>query len=304
MTLPSGNPVVSDTEIDTSWANPTMADLAAEIQDSLSRSGKGGMLVPFQNLDGTSVNPGITFTNQTGTGFYRTALGVGVTFVGAVKAFFAAALARFYTDVQIDGDLGLSTGKVESGVADGASAVAHTLDVTAALTTVGAKLLSIKNAGVEKFALDKDGKIVVGAAPNYALSALSTGSFNTTNLAWTDVTNAVVTGFVATGRPIEIYVVDDGNGVNDFQLGASNSAATLAGVEFQVLQGATVVGFTQLPCPKNDGAADGSASFPPGTMFALTVPVAGTYTFKLQVKSVVATSRSFVRYAKLYVKEI
>jgi len=41
--LPAGNPVISGTVIQTSWANPTMADIGAALTDSLSRSGKGGM---------------------------------------------------------------------------------------------------------------------------------------------------------------------------------------------------------------------------------------------------------------------
>ena len=58
--------------------------------------------------------PGITFTNQTGTGIYRTALGLGLLAFGAVKAFFAAALATFYTPVQMDSTLAV-TGAVTVG---------------------------------------------------------------------------------------------------------------------------------------------------------------------------------------------
>jgi hypothetical protein len=72
-TLPSGNPVVGGTYITTTWANPTMEDLAAALTDSLSRSGAGGMQVPFKNLDGNITTPGITWTNEQNTGFYRAA---------------------------------------------------------------------------------------------------------------------------------------------------------------------------------------------------------------------------------------
>ena len=47
-TLPAGNPVLSSTIIDTSWANPTMEDLGDSLTNSLSRNGEGGMLVPFK----------------------------------------------------------------------------------------------------------------------------------------------------------------------------------------------------------------------------------------------------------------
>jgi len=45
--LPAGNPVIPNTVIETAWANPTMADIAAALSDSLSRSGKGGMGAPL-----------------------------------------------------------------------------------------------------------------------------------------------------------------------------------------------------------------------------------------------------------------
>jgi hypothetical protein len=45
--LPAGNPVLTNTVIESQWANPTMADIAAGLTDSLSRSGKGGMAAPL-----------------------------------------------------------------------------------------------------------------------------------------------------------------------------------------------------------------------------------------------------------------
>ena len=42
-TLPAGNPVLTGTVISSGgWGNPTLSDLAAEMTDSLSRSGQGG----------------------------------------------------------------------------------------------------------------------------------------------------------------------------------------------------------------------------------------------------------------------
>ena len=45
--LPSGNPVVTQTLITSTWANVTMADLALAITQSLSRDGQ---TVPTANL--------------------------------------------------------------------------------------------------------------------------------------------------------------------------------------------------------------------------------------------------------------
>lgn len=72
-TLPAGNPVVSGTIIDTNWANPTMSDMSNEITDSLSRSGKGGMLDQFKAIDGTAGAPAVSFLNQLTMGMYRAA---------------------------------------------------------------------------------------------------------------------------------------------------------------------------------------------------------------------------------------
>jgi len=86
-TLPAGNPVISGTIIDVTWANPTMTDIATALTDSLSRTGSGGMLVPFQNADGTVALPGITWANQPNMGFYRPLLDeMRVSVAGVDKA--------------------------------------------------------------------------------------------------------------------------------------------------------------------------------------------------------------------------
>jgi|SRR5262245_5273352 len=70
-TLPAGNPVTAGTIIESAWANSTMSDIEAALTDSLSRTGSGGMSVPFENADGTMASPGITFANETTSGLYR-----------------------------------------------------------------------------------------------------------------------------------------------------------------------------------------------------------------------------------------
>lgn len=74
-TLPAVNPVAPQTIIDVAWANPTMADLAGALTDSLSRSGSGGMLSPFKNADGVQANPGISWVNEPTSGWYRAGVG-------------------------------------------------------------------------------------------------------------------------------------------------------------------------------------------------------------------------------------
>ena len=63
------------TTIEDSWANTTMNDLAAALTDSLSRTGQGGMQYPLTFGSGDVNDPGIAWTLETGTGFYRNATG-------------------------------------------------------------------------------------------------------------------------------------------------------------------------------------------------------------------------------------
>ena len=73
-TLPSGNPVVTGTPISSGgWANPTLSDLANEMQDSLSRSGKGGLTAPVAIVDGSGAVPGLNFQSEPTTGVRREA---------------------------------------------------------------------------------------------------------------------------------------------------------------------------------------------------------------------------------------
>jgi len=72
-TLPPENPVFPNDTIETDWANTTMSDLGSAMTDSLSRSGKGGMLVPLKFNDGAIGAPGMTWVNEPTSGIYRAA---------------------------------------------------------------------------------------------------------------------------------------------------------------------------------------------------------------------------------------
>ena len=72
-TLVAGNPVVSGTIIESTWANNTMDDIAIAMTDSLSRSANGGMQAPLKFTNGTVASPSQTFTNDPLTGRYLAA---------------------------------------------------------------------------------------------------------------------------------------------------------------------------------------------------------------------------------------
>jgi parallel beta-helix repeat protein len=82
--LPTGNPVVSNTVIEADWANNTLADIANEMTDSLSRNGEGGMLAALRIADGSVGVPGLAFSNETTTGLYRSGAGEWWLTVGGV----------------------------------------------------------------------------------------------------------------------------------------------------------------------------------------------------------------------------
>jgi hypothetical protein len=74
--LPVGNPVVSGTTITTSWANTTFTDMATALTNSLDRTGTAtGMTGQFKAAAGTKAAPGISWGDETASGWYRAASG-------------------------------------------------------------------------------------------------------------------------------------------------------------------------------------------------------------------------------------
>lgn len=89
--------VVTGTVIEAPWANTTMNDLKAEMTDSLSRSGKGGMTAPLKLTDGSSVAPAIAFSLEPSTGWYRAGAGdLKLVVSGAVRFSVNAAGLTWY----------------------------------------------------------------------------------------------------------------------------------------------------------------------------------------------------------------
>tara|TARA_R110000803_G_C11989465_1_gene321792 strand:+ start:16129 stop:17493 length:1365 start_codon:yes stop_codon:yes gene_type:complete len=96
-TLPAGNPVVSGTVIETNWANPTMSDVGSEMSDSMSRSGKGGMLTQFKSISGTMGAPGVSFLDQLTMGLYRaSASDMRVSINGVDRMRFVAGTPQIW----------------------------------------------------------------------------------------------------------------------------------------------------------------------------------------------------------------
>jgi hypothetical protein len=84
---------VSATTISTTWANITLGDLATEISDSLSRSGKGGATAPIRTADGTVAAPAHAFTSEPASGLYKAGTGDVRLAVGGVDMLTPAGVA-------------------------------------------------------------------------------------------------------------------------------------------------------------------------------------------------------------------
>lgn len=117
-TLPSGNPVVTGTPISSVTHNATMADIAAEITDSLSRSGKGAMLSALKLVSGSAAAPGLTFDGDTNVGLYRPAANeMAIVVGGQVQAIFS------HSKQPMGGFSPLGDGAVGDGVTDDSNAI-------------------------------------------------------------------------------------------------------------------------------------------------------------------------------------
>jgi hypothetical protein len=113
---PATNPVVSGTQITPNWANGTLSDVATEITDSLSRSGKGGMTAPLRTADGVVGTPAQSFTSETGSGWFRHAAGeLRLAILGVYRLAVTAAGAVVNGTLQTIGKLTASAGADVTG---------------------------------------------------------------------------------------------------------------------------------------------------------------------------------------------
>jgi hypothetical protein len=245
--------------------NNTLADLASMIEDSLSRSGQGGMLAPLSFSDGTEADPGIAFSNQTTTGFYRSVISTISTLRAVVE------------------------GTWRLGVNTAGALVNGTFSVSGTSTFTGRVTASAGVAG-----------LLTGDMPasNYVEQTTSTGTFSTSATSATNVTNATVT-ITTKGNPVMLILTGDNSNFTASGItlvGIGNSWA-----RFQLVRTGTsglTLGIQELAT----GAAMVSAS--QTSMIWWDAPAAGTYTYQLQAWVNVGTSSAAVYYSKFRVVEL
>jgi hypothetical protein len=174
-TLPAGNPVVPGTTIDAAWANSTLEDISNELTNSLSRTGAGGMLAPFRIADGNVTGPGLSFLNETNTGYYRVGAGstafsiLGVNTLQMNTTSVTVPAARTLNaqgNALVAGTLGVT----------GATLMASTLGVTGVITALGGVLGNITAAsGTSTFNdLVINGSLDMVAGSSATITGLST----------------------------------------------------------------------------------------------------------------------------------
>lgn len=112
-TLPAGNPVITGTLIESTWANPTMEDIGQALSDSLDRFGRGTMLAPLPFVNGSVSQPSITWGTEPSMGLYRASnQDMRLVVAGVDRMRWRASPARpqifdtgIWKDIALGGDL-------------------------------------------------------------------------------------------------------------------------------------------------------------------------------------------------------
>ena len=172
------------TIIASTWWNNTYADLGSALEDSLSRNGNGGMLVPLGLVNGTEAAPGLTFQTAPTSGLYWAAAQDIRMSVGSSDITRWTAGNFFQTSLD-----GGTTWKTPLYNNNGDQTFTGGLDFTAGKLTVAGRRVDV---------------------PLFS-SSTSSGSFTTTSTSYTAVTNLSV-GITATGNPVLVTLQQDGTG--------------------------------------------------------------------------------------------
>lgn len=98
-----GAPVIGGATIPATYWNNTLADLATEMTDSLSRSGKGGMLAPLVLTVGSVTSPSLYFSGDVNTGLYWVSADDFAVTVGGTKVLEFGSTGVVNTTTNGDG---------------------------------------------------------------------------------------------------------------------------------------------------------------------------------------------------------
>ncbi len=119
-TLPAGNPVVTNTIIASAWANNTLSDIAAQLNNVFTRDGLLGPTAPFKVVDGTVNAPGLAWNAEPGLGWYRPGTNklsfatAGTTVFSVDNSIAAQGYVNFAPRSQGLGRLGVFNNSIEA----------------------------------------------------------------------------------------------------------------------------------------------------------------------------------------------
>jgi len=238
--LPSGNPVATDTIIESAWANNTLSDIAVAMTNSLDRFGSSTMQKELLIQDGTQAKPGLAFGSETTTGLFRKQQYVlGISINNNDVAEFSVTGAKFPTGLSqpfITDVLKLADGTLA------APALAFTSEATLGLYRQAAGLLgvagSLRIGGAAYAGLGvRDGGAYGGTGPNANYDGIVVESSGHSGISV--MTPAANNGGIAFGRPGVPYAgsISYVHASEVMQLGVNqNAVLTLAATYINCLQ--------------------------------------------------------------------
>jgi len=202
-TLPSGNPVVDGTVIESVWANDTMSDLAVQMNNVFTRDGLLGPIAPVLFVNGTVPLPGIAFRESPSSGIMRLPPNTLQLVIGGVvrQAWTptgttmagTAAVGGTLTvggNTSITGDLTVTGsfsfgGLTPFGIAPGTALLPglfFTGDPNTGMWSPGADTIGFTAGGVNRLTLDVNGTLAINgitnpSSPGLAIGPVAAGGF-------------------------------------------------------------------------------------------------------------------------------
>ena len=234
-----GNPVISGDVITAAWANPTLGDIAVELQDSLSRSGKGGMLAPLYATQGSVSLPSLSFSAEPSSGFYlKQTNDVRLSLGGTDRALFgvggvsASSFAVTGNNVPAAG-IYSPTASTYLGFASGGAARGQISDIgTWSLFAVDSGTGPTLSVGAISGAPGV--RITSAGGDNARLSLVATGirewytvAANDGSYRVSDLTGGLDNLIIGTDRSVKIWAAI--GGTNDFRSVATHDSGTFTG---------------------------------------------------------------------------
>ena len=197
-------------------------------------------------IDNTSTGYGSYIDNiSTGYGIYMTNTSNGIgSYIYNTSTGYGIYMNNTSTGIPFNITDGSTNRTIfNPSVVDGASAVGYTFDTKNALSTSGAKLMSVKNSGTEKFYIDKDGEAY---ANGVHLTSGGGGSLTSITAG-----NGLTGGTITTSGTISVDTLTTGSGTHLKTRSQIIADTTILHNEiFARLKNTDTLGYVHLVTPK------------------------------------------------------